>query len=524
MAPSYSTDRLRRRPLPAILVAVVALAAIVWALSRLTAATEGLAVERGMAGDVPITIWRPAEAEAGDPRPAVVIAHGFAGSQPFMQPFATTLARNGYVAVTFDFPGHGINATPLPGGVEDYEALGDALIDALDRVVQEARGLDATTDAVAVIGHSMGADAVVRYARENPEIPATVAVSGFETAEAPDRPRNVLFVYGAWEPDQLKTQGQAAVREAAGEGATIEEGRTYGDPAAGTARAFVLADGVEHIGVLYDAESLSAARDWLDTVFDRPDGGWIDRRGIALALLLGGLVALGWPLARLLPTVSDRPARGALGWRPLLAVSGVAAVVTPLLLRPVPTGFLPILLGDYLALHFGVYGLITAAGVAWLRRRGHGTWAMPIAWGPFLMAVAGTAAWGMLAVGVPVDAFVFNLTPVPGRWLLIAALAAGTLPFFLADAWLTRAAGGPTGGYWATKGFFLLSLALAIALNLDALFFLIIIVPAILVLFAIYGLFSTWVWRRTGSPWPAAMVEALVVAWAVAVVFPVVTG
>ncbi|WP_300971742.1 alpha/beta fold hydrolase [Thiocapsa sp.] len=45
-------------------------------------------------------------------RPVVVIAHGFAGSRQMMQAYAVTLARNGYLAVTFDFPGHGRNSTP----------------------------------------------------------------------------------------------------------------------------------------------------------------------------------------------------------------------------------------------------------------------------------------------------------------------------------------------------------------------------------------------------------------------------
>ena len=52
---------------------------------------------------IPATVFRPA---SGPPGPVVVIAHGFAGSQQLMRSFAATLARNGYVAVTFDFAGH----------------------------------------------------------------------------------------------------------------------------------------------------------------------------------------------------------------------------------------------------------------------------------------------------------------------------------------------------------------------------------------------------------------------------------
>jgi hypothetical protein len=101
-------------------------------------------------------------------------------------------------------------------------------------------------------------------------------------------------------------------------------------------------------------------------------------------------------------------------------------------------------------------------------------------------------------------------------------MLASTLPYFLADEWLTRGAGAARGGYALTKLCFLLSLALAIALSLERLFFLIIIVPAILLLFLVYGLLSSWTYGRTGHPFVAAAANALVFAWAIGVTFPVV--
>ena len=68
----------------------------------------------------------------------------------------------------------------------------------------------------------------------------------------------------------------------------------------------------------------------------------------------------------------------------------------------------------------------------------------------------------------------------------------------------------------------LLSLVLAIALNPGRLFFLAIIVPAILLLFVIYGLFSRWAHARTASPAVAAIANALAFAWFIALSFPLV--
>ena len=45
--------------------------------------------------------------------------------------------------------------------------------------------------------------------------------------------------------------------------------------------------------MLYDRETLTATRGWLNAAFDRQQAGFVDARGGALALLFGGLLALG---------------------------------------------------------------------------------------------------------------------------------------------------------------------------------------------------------------------------------------
>jgi alpha-beta hydrolase superfamily lysophospholipase len=144
-----------------VLLAVGAALAIGLALWHLLDATAGLHIERLEVGTTPVTVFRPASADRG---PAVVIAHGFAGSQALMQPFATTLARNGYTAITFDFPGHGRNPEPLEGGVADHEAAGRALLASLDGIVAFARTSGLADGRVALLGHSMASEIVVRHA------------------------------------------------------------------------------------------------------------------------------------------------------------------------------------------------------------------------------------------------------------------------------------------------------------------------------------------------------------------------
>jgi hypothetical protein len=83
-----------------------------------------------------------------------------------------------------------------------------------------------------------------------------------------------------------------------------------------------------------------------------------------------------------------------------------------------------------------------------------------------------------------------------------------------------RGQGAARGSYPVTKLLFLISLAIAVALNFKKLFFLILIIPVILIFFIIYGFFRGSVNRRTGNPLIGRAANALAFAWAIAVTFP----
>ena len=188
-----------------------------------------------------------------------------------------------------------------------------------------------------------------------------------------------------------------------------------------------------------------------------------------------------------------------------------------------PSDFLPILLGDYLVLHFAFYGVLTMVGL-WCGACAADRAAPCAPWWKLAVAALAVAAYGVLALGLPADLFVTSLAPGPGRVPLILAMLGGTLLYFVADEWLTRGENAPRGAYAVTKVCFLISLVLAIVLNLYKLFFLIIIVPAILAFFIVYGLFSGWAYHRTYHPLVGALANAIAFAWAIAVTFPAVVA
>ncbi len=497
------------RTLPRAIVATVAILMITVAAWQMSGARAGLDIAKERVGTTPVTFYHPS---GGAAAPVVVIAHGFAGSRQLMEPFAVSLAQSGYIALSFDFLGHGRNPQPMTGDVTREDGATRALVAQTLEIIAYARNLAGASGEVAVLGHSMASDIVVRAAIADGQVDSTIAVSMFSRAVTPEEPRNLLMIAGEWEGFLSR---EALSTLATSHGPDVEAEQTYGSFASGTARRVVLSDNVEHVSVLYSPESLAAARDWLNDVYGRTDAGPLDVRGPWIVLILIGVVALGWPLASLLPGVAQHAPPKTVSRGRLAAIAVLPAVITPLALWPVPTAFLPVLVADYLAVHFAVYGALTAL-MLWQ----FGALVTTYPSGR-LLSTAGAASAGLiLGLGIPLDVFVANYMPHPGRIPVLAALAIGSVVFTLADQWLVRRPGAPWWLAVLTKLCLVGSLGIAVALDLEELFFLLIIMPVILLFFAIHGLASRWIYGATGHPSVGGIATGIAFGWALGVTFP----
>jgi dienelactone hydrolase len=502
------------------IVALLAAALIGTALWHLKAAEEGVSVTSVSIAGIPATVYRP---QGSGKLPAVVIAHGFAGSQQLMKSFALTFARNGYIALTFDFAGHGRNPSPMTGNVERIDGATRRLLDDVSAIAGEARGLG--DGRIAVLGHSMASDIVVRFAERDSAVAATIAVSMFSPAVTADSPRNLLVIVGDWEP-VLKREALRAIGLVP-QSEQPRAGVTYGDFGTGSARRASFIPHAEHVSVLFNPSTMRESLDWLDRSFGvtRSAAADVDQRGPWIIMLFAGIVLIAWPLSFLLPRLSTAPAGADLTWR-----SGIwpgillPMIATPLILRAVPTHFLPLLVGDYLAVHFLLYGLITLAWLAWRGRLPVGRADRHTSATRFAASLLAVVAFGFIAIVWPLDSFVTSFVPVGSRPMLIIVLLAGTLVYFLSDEWLTRGANAAAGFYVVSKLAFLCSLAIAVALDPERLFFLVIIVPVMVPFFVVYGLFSRWIYSATGHPLVAGAASAVAFAWAIGVTFPLVAG
>jgi pimeloyl-ACP methyl ester carboxylesterase len=486
-------------------------------------------------GGTPVTVYR---SDSAGPAPVVLVGHGFSGSRRLMEPLALALAGRGYTAVTWDFLGHGRHPRPLRGDLQEQSGTPSLLMAQTGRVAEAALERPGVDGRLALAGHSMATNILVRYAQEaapaSTPVSATVGISMFAPTVDSTSPPNLLAVVGALEGRLVEEARRVVAMVADVPPAQVEPFTTYGDPAGGTARRFAPAPWVEHVGVLYSATTLEETADWLDATFSRaepdPLPGRAHGRGLWIALLMTTVFLLAYPLTGLLPRVSRQPLGADAGWRRLLLAGGLPALLTPLLLRLVPTSFLPVVVGDYVAVHFLTVGLLGGAVLWWTGGRpGLAGIAERAGLGGGRAVRAAVAAGAMvvfflLLVAWPLDRYFTSFVPTGPRVPLLLAVLVGTLPYFLVDEWLTRGPGARRGAYPATKLFFLLSLVVAVALDFEALFFLILIIPLVLAFFVVHGLFSRWAYRSTGSPLVAAVGNAVAFAWALAVTFPLYAG
>ena len=479
-------------------VAVVSGAAILLALVMLWRESAGIERTDLRIGQTPATLYALPETEDA---PLVVVAHGFAGSRQFMQSFSLTLARAGYAALAYDMLGHGANPVPMSGDVTEVEGTTRLLLEEAQRVIERGLELPEAGGGLALVGHSMATDVLVRTAERRADVDAVAAVSMYSEAVTERHPERLLMVTGQWEPHlrEAAREAMAEVEAGAGEGETARAGEV--------ARRAVVAPFVEHIGVLYSETTQREVRAWLDATFGRSSEGPVAQRGPWVALLMAGIVGLAWPLFAALPV---RVRAAPPGWRALAAGTAVPALATPLLLWPVEIAVLPVLVADYLAFHLGLYGLLQL-GV--LHAMGH---RMPR--GPVWPAAA-LAAYGIGVFGLALDTYGASFMPHAGRWAIVGAVALGAVPFMLGDAVATAGGRAPLARRLIVRAALFVSFGVAVALDFEDLFFLVLILPVILLFFLVFGTMGGWVGRRAG-PIASGLALGVILAWAIGVSFP----
>ncbi|NRB35399.1 MAG: alpha/beta fold hydrolase [Rhodobacteraceae bacterium] len=502
MTDSSVRGRLTRAPLPGLVwLRTLALAglilsclACVWVLET---RFQGLEVETLEIAETPVTVYRMAQ-EAQ--RPLVVMAHGFGGSRQMMDQLAVSLARQGMAVASLDLPGHGRNTARLSPDITRIDGTTAQLVQVVDRVTDALMLRSDSLGPVSFVGHSMATDVVIRAAQARSDVNGVVAISMYSPAVTERSPQALLVLSGATE-SHLRAAGLDAVRlidPDALEGQTIAQGDVV--------RRTAVAPWVGHVGVLYSRTSLDETTRWLRDVTGQGLQARLDQTGWIAGILLVCLVALGWPLARILPQrriTSPELSRGSFVLSitaPIPAVLLVAALPTFGIAGQAAFGSLAAILG----LWGGVQLLILwRAGVTVVR--------------PDIIGLLAFLGYGLGVFALALDRYGAAFLPVGPRFPVMLGLLLGTVPAMMADTILVQ------GASWRRRLLarvaLLTGLAGAMALSPSELGLTFTTLPVLVLFFVVYGSLARWIAERRGAG-SVALGKGLVLAWAFAASTP----
>ncbi|MEU6130367.1 alpha/beta fold hydrolase [Saccharopolyspora sp. NPDC047091] len=458
---------------------------------------SGVVRTRAVVDGVPMDLVRPA-ALTGT-APAVVVAHGHAASRRLMADWGTTLARSGFVVALPDFAGHGANRTPLPDGPAREPRLA-ADLDAAVGLLRRTPQVD--PDRIGLVGHSMGAGAVYRFAAAHPEIAATAAISLPDGAvPEPAAARHLLLLVGRHEfPSFHRAAEQASRAGAPGDHRPVE-----------------VLPRAEHLSILFAPRAHADTARWLQNSLgvDAPLGNAAGER-IRPAVLLWAAFAVGFvPFARRIvrpavpadqespaapPAIAGAVAAGlAVGW------AGSAAA---------PAGWSPLAVGGELGLFLVLFGLGFAA-VPQLRHqircgRSGSAW----------RSVA-VACYAALAVLLPIGIGAAEPVPHGARWWWTPLLvASGGIACAAAELAARGRRGVRRDGVRvAVLGSAALGIAVAVGAGLLPGF--VVLIAPLLAMLLLWHLAWAAVLARAGAPWwLPAVVGGVLLGWPLAAVSP----
>ena len=447
----------------------------------------------------------PFQSPRGERPPLVVIAHGYSADQKIMSTMARSLARSGFATLTFDFRGHGANTHRFQGN------LNDDLRSVLDWA-ETSPLVDGSR--IAILGHSMGAGAVLDFGTLDPRPLAVIPISGGAIVNDKVTPKHLLLLVAERDPDRIHDFQTDVARELSGR--TDVKAAEIG--------------GTDHITVLWSSKTVDAIVDFLNPVFgtNLKSVGVDDPRlrvtVLYLLVFLGLVALLGLAVGRFVTPVESAATGGSL-WLLLAAL----LVVMPLMGTGGPT-FLPIGPGQPLVISLGLAGallwglrlfaakgLVTGRTAAWI-----GPSTQP--WLPLRAVVTPglTAGLVLFLLLLPLGLVFHRMVPTAERavyWAIVAALG---LPFFAAFEVIVR-----RGSTWRAIGLGVLgrvilfaTLVLGIALTvLPPVLGL--VLPLLVFQFIVIEVFAATCYASGRNPAVIAVMEAVFIGWIAAVLTPI---
>lgn len=516
--------------------AVVVALVFLLVLTRLSRYQNGVPrhEDRVLPGGEPATLYLPGSSNEPGPAnpffnifpspvaqrpPAVVLVHGFTSDRVATSALARRIAQNGYGVLAIDVRGHGENRNSF------FESTsGDGLREDVKNAVEFLRQSDLVDGSrIVVMGHSMGAGAVLDYATHDTNLKGAVMISGGFSLNGPEHPRNTLFIFAEQDPDFIK-EGSALIAAHLAGVEKIDRGKVYGDVANGTAVEAIEVPGVNHARIIWSADAANSIVRWLDGVsgVKRPTAPNLAEPRLSLILIcLPLFVLLLIPIGRVCAGragVLERRPADRTGWLGLAALLIALLIAMPLNANAPQALFLS-LVGGYIFLSwFAVAGglLIALLAVLYpddLRRLGNGL-------GSTLFA-AGLAFGAIVVVGA-YDVSLHRTSLTPERMVVTAVAALLLLPFFISFEVMLRRGGTMISTVLGVLGRVVILIAIGIGLQLGIILFVIgLVMPVFVILFLMFEVFAASAYSVSANLLLIAIVESLWFARTAALSWPI---
>ncbi len=248
--------------------------------------TYGLSTQTSDGVTISFNVFEPSS--GGLNKPAIIIGHGSMVNKEMLKGYALELAAVGFVAVPFDFRGHGQSSMIEPDNkTKDIIAIKEYL---------NTRG-DIDMNSLGYIGYSMGGLGQVLI-EEDLAFKCFIGIGTwlYPTLRAGDstNPLNVLMIQAlfdeAVELSELKISLATRVSIPV---SSVDSNKLYGSFQEGNASMIYLDDNSNHLTVAWDADFIREARDWAINSFDLDvvdETFYVNIRGLILLFqVIGGI-------------------------------------------------------------------------------------------------------------------------------------------------------------------------------------------------------------------------------------------
>jgi dienelactone hydrolase len=218
-------------------------------------------------------VFEPANSPSGVKRNAVILGHGVMVGKEMMRLIALELAKAGFVAIPFDFRGHGLSSGELTGfslrtfgqfsGECDRSNTLTLDILAIKEVLR-TKVKDINMTNLGYVGYSMGGGAGFSLLSYDNDFNAMVGLAPMPSYGCVNttNPRNLLVIIGQYDEAFNEDLLTKVIKNKTGL-ASINRNQLYGDFSDGSAAELYVDDNTDHFTGPYDYDFALQIRNWV---------------------------------------------------------------------------------------------------------------------------------------------------------------------------------------------------------------------------------------------------------------------